>query len=251
MFHRAVIALAGLLGLVALGAPVPALANSAPVAPVVDYGSGATVANMPISSSATVRLSLSAPPAATTTLTIAPVSAQEGALIAPSQHAFVFTPDTWNVPQQVRLISVSGHGAVDLAVTGSGVAAGVVHAYANWGPIPSNQNHECRTQVSTSGWSGGFVTTVTVSNTGTVPMTDWTLVAPVTTDEQVGSAWSTSYVQYAAATGASQGAVVLTPVGWNHALAPGASISIGFQGTATSTPTSPTYAVCAPEPYFL
>lgn len=237
------IALLGLVGLLALGAPAVAV-TSPPVAVVIDYGSGAAVANMPISSSATVRLSLSAPPAGTTALTIDSAPGQEGALFAPTRHVLVFTPDTWNVPQQVRLISVSGHGAADLPVAGTDGESAVIHAYANWGPLPSNQNHECRAQVSAYGWSGGFVTTMTVSNTGTVPMTDWTLVAPLTADQQVTRAWGSSYVRY-------PGMVVLTPLDWNHALAPGASISLGFQGSATAASTSPGYAVCAPEPYFL
>jgi hypothetical protein len=243
VFHRAVIALLGLVGLLALATPATAAAAT-PVAVVIDYGSGATVANMPISSSATVRLSLSAPPAGTTTLTIDTAPGQEGALFAPTRHVLVFTPDTWNVAQQVRVISVSGHGAADLPVTGSDGETAVIHAYANWGPISSNQNRECHAQVATYGWSGGFVTTITISNTGTVPMTDWTLIAPLTADQQVTSSWGASNVRY-------PGMVVLTPLDWNHALAPGASISLGIQGTATSTPTTPTYAICAPEPYFI
>jgi hypothetical protein len=134
MFRRAVIALLGMVGLLALGAPAVAVAST-PVAVVIDYGSGATVANMPISSSATVRLSLSAPPAGTTALTIDSAPGQEGALFAPTRHVLVFTPDTWNVPQQVRLISVSDHGAADLPVTGSDGEFAVIHAYANWGPL--------------------------------------------------------------------------------------------------------------------
>lgn len=233
-----------LLALVLLAAPlgtvVPAAADDLP-AVVVDYG-GSSYANMSGGTSATAGLALSAPPAAPVTVTIDVLPNPRGTVIVPSRHTLVFTPTTWSTPQQVRLISVHDFGWVDFTAGGPGVTAATMHAYANAGPQPPNTNRACKASTATNAWPGGFGTTVTVTNTGPTPMTDWTVIRVFSGGEKAGWAWNAEATQYLTA-------LVLTPRDWNRALAPGASVTIGFQGTGTATP--PDYAICAPEPYYL
>lgn len=236
-----------LAALAVLAAPlvtvVPAAADDLP-AVVVDYGGTATYANMPASSSATVQLSLSAPPAAPVTVTIDVLPNPRGTLIVPSRHTLVFTPTTWSTPQQVRLISERDFGWVDLTAGGPGVTAAAIGAYSNMGPVPPNQNYACKAKTTTTAWPGGFNTAVTVTNTGPTPMTDWTVVQGFYADEKVAKAWNAESTQYL-------NALVLSPRSWNRTLAPGASITLGFQGTGTTTQPASGGARCAPEPYFL
>jgi cellulase/cellobiase CelA1 len=236
-----------LTALVVLAAPlvtvVPAAADALP-AVVVDYGGTATIANMPGSGSSTVRLALSAPPAAPVTVTIDLLPNPNGTLIVPSRHTLVFTPATWSTPQQVRLVSVRYFRSAELTASGPGVTSATIHAYANMGPLPPNTNYACRAKTTTTAWPGGFSTTVTVTNTGPTPMTDWTVIRVFYADEKVTRAWNADATQYLAA-------VVLSPRDWNRALAPGASTTIGFQGTGTTTQPASSPAVCAPEPYLL
>ncbi|MEV8443252.1 cellulose binding domain-containing protein [Actinosynnema sp. NPDC051121] len=236
--------LAALAVLVApLATVVPAAADDLP-AVLVDYGSTGTVANMPGSGSTTVRLSLSAPPAAPVTVTIDLLPNPNGTLIVPSRHTLVFTPTTWNTPQQVRLISVRYFRTADLTAGGPGVTGATIHAYANMGPLPPNVNYACRTTTTTTTWPGGFGTSVTVTNTGPTPITDWTVVQVFDADEKVGWAWNAEATQYL-------NALVLTPRDWNRTLAPGASATIGYQGTGTTTQPATGQARCTPEPYLL
>ncbi|MEU4742198.1 hypothetical protein AB0G02_17285, partial [Actinosynnema sp. NPDC023658] len=143
----------------------PASADDLPSV-VVDYGNGATYANMPGSGSTTVHLALSAPPTASVTVTINLLPNPRGTLIVPSRHTLVFTPTTWSTPQQVRLISVRDFGWVDLTAGGPGVTGVTLGAYSNMGPLPPNLNYACRATTTTTAWPGSFNTGVTVTNTG-------------------------------------------------------------------------------------
>jgi cellulase/cellobiase CelA1 len=236
-----------LAALAVLAAPlvtvVPAAADDLP-AVVVDYGATGSIANMPGSGSAIVRLSLSAPPTAPVTVTLGLLPNANGTLIVPSRHTVVFTPTTWGTPQPVRLISVRYFGWAELTAGGPGVTAATIHAYANTGPLPPNTNYACRAKTTTTDWASGFGTSITVTNTGPVPMTDWTVVQVLPGDEKVAWPWNAAATQYL-------NAVVLSPRDWNRALAPGASITIGFQGTGTTTLPATGGATCAPEPYYL
>jgi len=87
-------------------------------------------------------------------------------------------------------------------------------------PVPS-----CRVvyQVQ-SQWGGGFVAGVTITNTSSAPIAGWTLTFTFAGDERITNAWNATVSQ----TGSS---VSLGNVGWNATIAPGSSVSPGFQGT--------------------
>jgi cellulase/cellobiase CelA1 len=85
-------------------------------------------------------------------------------------------------------------------------------------------------------WSGGFVTSVTVSNAAATPVTGWRVSLGYDRSVGISSAWG--------ATAVSSGSTVTAqPVGWTSAISTAGSASFGLQGTATGATATPTCAV--------
>ena len=78
-----------------------------------------------------------------------------------------------------------------------------------------------------SQWPGGFGAAVTVTNLGD-PVTSWRLTWAFTAGQTVTQLWNGSYTQ-------SGAQVTVTNAAWNGALAPGASVSFGMNGTHTGS----------------
>jgi hypothetical protein len=210
---------------------------------VVDHG-GTSYAVMPGSGSAVVRLSLSSPPATATTVTIALAgTGASGPVFVSSRRTLTFTPADWNVPQPVRIISLRDFGTAAFSVTGPGVTGGLIQVYASTIPLPPNLNQSCRITHSTHSWPGGFAITATVTNTGTAPITDWTVSALFGGDETVVGSWPGQWGQY------GRGAAFAAQPG-QRLLAPGTSVTIGFHGRFTHQAGGP-WLRCTPEPYLL
>jgi len=77
-----------------------------------------------------------------------------------------------------------------------------------------------------SQWSGGFVAGITVTNTGSSPIVGWTLTFTFAGDERITNSWNGTATQ----TGSS---VTVRATNWNSTIAPGGSVTVGFQGTGT------------------
>jgi polygalacturonase len=91
----------------------------------------------------------------------------------------------------------------------------------------------CQVSYSVTGsWPGGFQAGITITNNGS-PISNWTLAFAFPGDQQVASGWSGTWTQ-------SGHNVTVASASWNGALATGASTSIGFTGTYTSSNTDPT-----------
>ncbi|MFI5578066.1 glycosyl hydrolase family 18 protein [Streptomyces sp. NPDC051822] len=86
------------------------------------------------------------------------------------------------------------------------------------------------TYTKASDWGTGFEGKWTVKNTGTTTLSSWTVEWDYPAGTAVTSAWD------ATVTGSGTHWTAKN-VGWNGTLAPGASISFGFNGTGTGSPT--------------
>lgn len=84
-----------------------------------------------------------------------------------------------------------------------------------------------------SEWGGGFVAQVTITNIGTAPISGWTLGFTFPGDQHITGAWNATITQTGAAVSARS-------LSYNSAIAPGASTSLGFQGTWGTSDASPT-----------
>ncbi|MGV9215060.1 cellulose binding domain-containing protein [Micromonospora sp. RB23] len=89
----------------------------------------------------------------------------------------------------------------------------------------------------TGSWTGGFQAEVLVSNPGTRPIAGWTLGWTFPNGQRISQLWGGTHTQ--------NGAVVsVVDSGWNGALAPGASTTIGFLGSWIGTNSPPTSVSC-------
>jgi O-glycosyl hydrolase len=84
-----------------------------------------------------------------------------------------------------------------------------------------------------SQWTGGFVAQVTITNNGTSPISGWTLGFTFPGDQQISDAWNGVVTQ-------SGENVSLANESYNSAIAAGASTTLGFQGTWTTSDAAPT-----------
>ncbi|MCM4076553.1 glycoside hydrolase family 3 N-terminal domain-containing protein [Paractinoplanes hotanensis] len=82
----------------------------------------------------------------------------------------------------------------------------------------------CRVRYTTNDWSTGFTGTVAVTNTGTTAVSPWTLTWTFSGGQSITQAWSARVTQ----TGS---VVTATGEAWSAALAPGATVSFGFNGS--------------------
>jgi len=89
------------------------------------------------------------------------------------------------------------------------------------------------TYTKNSQWPGGFTAQVVISNTGTTSINGWSLTFTFPGDQKITSNFNGGFSQ------AGENAT-LTNAGYNGTIAPGASITDGFQGTWTSSDASPT-----------
>jgi poly(hydroxyalkanoate) depolymerase family esterase len=83
-----------------------------------------------------------------------------------------------------------------------------------------------------SEWAGGFTANVTVINTGNAAINGWTLTFTFPGDQKVTTAWNATVSQ-------SGSSVTAANVSYDGAIAPGGSVSFGFQGTWASNDTAP------------
>ncbi len=82
-------------------------------------------------------------------------------------------------------------------------------------------------------WSGGFQAQVVLTNTGTTPISPWTLTWTFPGDQKISQLWNASYTQ-------SGERVTATAESYNSTIAPSGSVTVGFTGTFTSSDASPT-----------
>ncbi len=84
-----------------------------------------------------------------------------------------------------------------------------------------------------SQWTGGFVATLTVTNTGSSTLNGWVVTFTLTGAENIVNAWNATVTQ-------SGTRVTAKDVGYNASLPPGGSVSFGIQGTGGSPVAPPT-----------
>jgi endoglucanase len=73
---------------------------------------------------------------------------------------------------------------------------------------------------------------VTLTNTGTTPISSWVLAWTFPGDQQVSSLWNASYVQ-------SGERVTATAESYNSTIAPSGSVTVGFTGTYKNSDAAP------------
>jgi endoglucanase len=83
------------------------------------------------------------------------------------------------------------------------------------------------TYAVSSAWQGGFQAQVTIADTGTTAIGNWSLAWDFGSDEQIGNIWGATDTQTAKH-------VVATAAAYDATIAPGASVAVGFTATYTT-----------------
>lgn len=97
----------------------------------------------------------------------------------------------------------------------------------------SNPVGRCSVAYQASTWDSGMSVNLTLTNTGSTALTGWSLSFTLPAGQKVAQGWSAQWAQ-------SGQVVTASNVDWNGTLAPGASVSVGFNGTHTGTTSAPT-----------
>ncbi|MCV7400892.1 cellulose binding domain-containing protein [Mycobacterium fragae] len=85
-------------------------------------------------------------------------------------------------------------------------------------------------------WQTGFIARFTVTNSSTVPLSDWKLEFDMPVGQSVSHTWNSTVTQ-------SGTHYVLTPANWNRTIAPGGSATGGFRGVLTGSYSPPSNCV--------
>ncbi|MBU8860759.1 MULTISPECIES: PHB depolymerase family esterase [unclassified Micromonospora] len=90
----------------------------------------------------------------------------------------------------------------------------------------------CRVGYVVNAWNTGLTASVTITNTATSPVTGWSLAFTLPGGQTITGGWNATYAP-------AGGAVTARNVSYNGAIAPGGSVTIGFQATHTGDTGSP------------
>ncbi|WP_055531059.1 GH12 family glycosyl hydrolase domain-containing protein [Streptomyces graminilatus] len=101
------------------------------------------------------------------------------------------------------------------------------------GPGDPGGSQACKVAYGTNVWQGGFTADVTITNTGSSPVSGWKLAFTLPSGQQITSGWNTNL-------SGSSGAVTAGNVAHNGEVAAGGQATFGFQGTYNGTFAKPT-----------
>ncbi|KAA2252188.1 endoglucanase [Solihabitans fulvus] len=135
-------------------------------------------------------------------------------------------------PQRCFVDDIQAYSVNEVAINWNSALAWLANWVAEKSSSPVTPPGDCRVTYASNTWNTGFTATITLTNTGTAAWTDWALTFPFPGDQQVAQGWSATWSQ----SGAN---VTATAMPWNSTLAPGASTTIGFNGTYTGVNTNP------------
>ncbi|MFE6281294.1 PHB depolymerase family esterase [Streptomyces sp. NPDC057877] len=90
------------------------------------------------------------------------------------------------------------------------------------GPAPQPQPGGCRVTATTNAWNTGLTASLTLTNTGTAPVQGWRLGFTLPSGQTITGGWGATYAP-------ASGAVTASNASYNGTIAPGASVSVGYQ----------------------
>ncbi|QIJ61202.1 PHB depolymerase family esterase [Streptomyces sp. JB150] len=132
----------------------------------------------------------------------------------------------------VEAISLQGVGHNLYAYGTMGARVLTFFGLDGQGPAPQPQPSGCKVKATTSAWNTGLTASVTITNTGSTAINGWKLGFTLPGGQTITGGWGATYAP-------ASGAVTATNAAYNATLAPGASVSIGYQASHTGNSASP------------
>lgn len=135
----------------------------------------------------------------------------------------------------VEAVSVAGTGH-NLPL--SGMAAMALAFFGITGgstepPPPPPPAGPCRVDYAVNAWNSGLTATITVTNTSTAPVSNWSLAFTLPGGQTITSGWNATFTP-------KSGPVTATAMSYNATIGASASVGIGFQATHTGNTAEPT-----------
>ncbi len=125
-------------------------------------------------------------------------------------------------------------GTFSASVTATDTTGAFGSAPFTWTINPVTTGGACKVvYTGNSQWPGGFTAQVVITNTGSSAISSWSLVFTFGGDQKVTLNFNGGFTQ-------SGEVATLTNAAYNGSIAPGASVTDGFQGTWTSSNALPT-----------
>ncbi|HLL36916.1 MAG TPA: PHB depolymerase family esterase [Streptomyces sp.] len=132
----------------------------------------------------------------------------------------------------VEAISLQGVGHNLYAYGTMGARVLTFFGLDGQGPAPQPQPSGCKVTVTTSAWNTGLTASMTITNTGSTAINGWKLGFTLPGGQTITGGWGATYAP-------ASGAVTATNAAYNGTLAPGASVSIGYQANHSGNSASP------------
>jgi poly(hydroxyalkanoate) depolymerase family esterase len=98
---------------------------------------------------------------------------------------------------------------------------------------PTSGSSSCHVTDTIQSWNTGLTSNLTITNTGSAAINGWSLNFTLPGGQVITSSWNATYAP-------SSGAVTATNAAFNAAIAPGASVTTGFQANQTGNAGAPT-----------
>ncbi|GAA0560589.1 hypothetical protein GCM10010172_49650 [Paractinoplanes ferrugineus] len=98
---------------------------------------------------------------------------------------------------------------------------------------PGGTAGACKVTNSVSAWNSGLTDNITITNTGSTAINGWSLKFNLGSGQTITSGWNASFSP-------SSGQVTATNAGYNGAIPPGGSTTIGFQANHSGNSAAPT-----------
>ncbi|SOJ53936.1 putative bifunctional chitinase/lysozyme [Mycobacterium simulans] len=135
----------------------------------------------------------------------------------------------------------TGGGTTGGGTTGGDTGGGTTGGGTTGGGTTGGTTGVGATYAVGSQWDSGFVASYTITNSGTTPLTNWQLEFDLPANESITSLWSGQVAQ-------SGTHYVVTPESWTQTIAPGGSVTVGFQASQTGAYSAPTNVVVNGQP---
>lgn len=144
------------------------------------------------------------------------------------------TATTWTTGEVWRFLSQFGPAT---SPAGSDPSSPTPSPSLPSDPPPSSSSPAptgtCRVSSKVNAWNSGLTADLVVTNTGTTAVNGWSLTFTLAAGQTITSGWNASYAP-------TSGQVTARNVSYNGAIAPGATVSIGFQAGHTGNSAAPT-----------
>ncbi|MCM4078100.1 cellulose binding domain-containing protein [Paractinoplanes hotanensis] len=98
---------------------------------------------------------------------------------------------------------------------------------------PGPSTGACRVKATVNAWNSGLTEDLTITNTGTTAINGWSVAFALPGGQTITSGWNATYSP-------TSGQVTARNVAYNAAIAPNASVSVGFQANHTGNTAVPT-----------